>query len=158
MVATGPNVLINMIIGLPFIKVTGMIINTVNNMAECKYLDCPPFPIDYWSMLNHVPVMDKLSAPVNHTRPHLSETIQEIENLKRYYDAKVQAQGSRTNQNSAVHFGSKSAVCDAVSDVDSVATALTPKTDMSSCWVPPSSVHKEIDDYHFQVLGEDGYL
>ncbi len=158
MVATGPNVLVNTIIGLPFIKGTRMIINTVDNVAKCKYLNCPPFPIDYQRMLNHVPVMDKLSAPVNHAPPHLSETIQEIENLERYYYAKVQAQGSRTNQNSAVHFGSKSAARDAVSDVDSVATAPTPNTDMSSRWVPPSSVQKETDDYHFQVLGEDGYL
>jgi hypothetical protein len=102
--------------------------------------------------------MDKLSAPVNHACSHLSETIQEIENLEHFYNVKMQAQSSRTNQNSAVHFGSESAAHDAVSDVDSVATAPTPKMDMSSCWVPPSSVHKETDDYHFQVLEEDGYL
>jgi hypothetical protein len=135
-----------------------MIIDTVNNEAKCKYLDCPPFPIDYRRTLNHVPVMDKVSAPVNHACPHLSETIQKIENLEHYYDTKVQAQGSRTS-NSAVQFGSKSAAHDmAVSDVDSVATAPTPKMDMSSHWVPPSSVHKERDDCHFQVLREDGYL
>ncbi len=81
MVATGLNVMVNTIIGLPFIKGTGMIIDTVDNVAECKYLNCPPFPIDYRRTSNHVPVMDKLSAPVNHAHPHLSETIQEIENL-----------------------------------------------------------------------------
>ncbi len=158
MVATGPHVSVNTIIGLPFIKGTGMIIDTGNDMAECKYLDCPPFPIDYWHMSNQVPVMDKPSVPVHHARPHLSETIREIENTERYYNAKVQAQGSRTIQKSAVHFGSKSAARDAVSDMDSVATAPTPKTDMSSCWVPPSSVHEEPDNYHSQVLREDGYL
>ncbi len=47
MVATGPHVLVNMIVGLPFIKGVGMIIDTVNNVAECKHLNCPPFPIDY---------------------------------------------------------------------------------------------------------------
>jgi hypothetical protein len=47
MVTTGPHVSVNMIIGLPFIKGNGMIINTVDNVAKCKYLDCPPFPIDY---------------------------------------------------------------------------------------------------------------
>jgi hypothetical protein len=75
MVATGPNVSVNTIIGLPFIKGTGMIIDTVDNMTECKYLNCPPFPIDYRRTSNHVPVMDKLSAPVNHTCPHLSKMI-----------------------------------------------------------------------------------
>jgi hypothetical protein len=158
MVATGPNVSVNTIIGLPFIKGTGMIINTVDDVAECKYLDCPPFPIDYRRTLNHVPVMDEPSVPVHHACPHLSETIREIKNLERYYDAKVQAQGSRKIQNSAVHFGSVSMARDAVSDVDRVATAPTPKTDMSSHWVPPSSVHEETEDYHSQVLREDGYL
>jgi hypothetical protein len=47
MVVTGPHVLVNMIVGLPFIKGVGMIINTVNDVAKCKYLDCLPFPIDY---------------------------------------------------------------------------------------------------------------
>ncbi len=47
MVATGPHVLVNTIVGLPFSKGVGMIIDTVNDVAKCKYLDCPPFPIDY---------------------------------------------------------------------------------------------------------------
>jgi hypothetical protein len=37
MVPTGPNVLVITIIGLPFIKGTRMIIDTVDNMAKCKY-------------------------------------------------------------------------------------------------------------------------
>jgi len=47
MVATGPHVLVNTIVGLPFIKGVGMIIDTVDDVAECKYLNCLPFPIDY---------------------------------------------------------------------------------------------------------------
>jgi hypothetical protein len=42
--------------------------------------------------------------------------------------------------------------------MDSIATALTTKMDMSSRWVPPSSVRKETDNYHLQVLREDSYL
>jgi hypothetical protein len=49
-----------------------------------------------------------------------------------------------------------SAVRDAVSDVESVSTVSTPKTDMSTRWVPPTSVNEATDDYHSQVLGEDG--
>jgi hypothetical protein len=75
MVTTGPNVSVNTIIALPFIKGTRMIIDTVYDVAECKYLDRLPFPIDYRRTSNHVPVVDKLSAPVNHAHPHLSETI-----------------------------------------------------------------------------------
>jgi hypothetical protein len=47
MIATGPNVSVNSILGLPFMLGMGMILDLVNNLAECKHLDCPPFPIDY---------------------------------------------------------------------------------------------------------------
>ena len=47
LIATGPNVSVNTILGLPFMQGTGMILDLVDNTAECKYLDCPPFPIDF---------------------------------------------------------------------------------------------------------------
>ncbi len=46
-IATGPHVSINTILGLPFVVATGMIIDFVDNVADCRYLDCPPFPIDF---------------------------------------------------------------------------------------------------------------
>jgi len=70
----------------------------------------------------------------------------------------VQGQGSGAREKYAVRFESTSAGRDAVSDVESVNTASTPKTDMSTRWVPPSSVTEETDDYYSQVLREDGYL
>jgi len=135
-----------------------MIIDTVDDVAECKYLECPPFPIDYRSTSNQVPVMDEPSVPVHHAHTYFQQTIRKIENLERYYDTKVQGQGSRARENSAVHFESTSAGRNAVSDVESVNTGSTPKTDMSTRWVPPSSVTEETDDYYSQVLREDGYL
>jgi hypothetical protein len=47
MVATGPNVSINTIIGLPFMKTSGMILDLVDKVMECKYLNCPSFPVDF---------------------------------------------------------------------------------------------------------------
>jgi hypothetical protein len=47
MIPTGANDSVNMILGLPFMLGMGMILDLVNNLAECKHLDCPPFPIDY---------------------------------------------------------------------------------------------------------------
>jgi hypothetical protein len=58
MIATGPNVSVNTIIGLPFMQGTGMILDLVDNLAECKHLDCPPFPIEFRRTSNHVPVSD----------------------------------------------------------------------------------------------------
>jgi hypothetical protein len=70
----------------------------------------------------------------------------------------VQGQGLRAHEKSAVRFESTSAGRDAISDVESVNTVSTPKTAMSTRWVPPCSVIDDTDDYHSQVLGEDGYL
>jgi hypothetical protein len=102
--------------------------------------------------------MDKPSVPIHHACPYLSATICEIENLERYYDTKVLGQGSRISKTNAVHFGSASAARDAVSDTDSVETALIPHTALSSRWVPPISANVKTDEYHSQVLREDGYL
>jgi hypothetical protein len=63
-IATGPNVSVNTILGLLFMQRTGMILDLVNNMAECKYLDCPPFLIDFQCTSNHVLVTDDPSANV----------------------------------------------------------------------------------------------
>ena len=46
-IATGPHVSVNTIIGIPFQTATGTIIDLVNNRVECKYLDRPPFTIDF---------------------------------------------------------------------------------------------------------------
>jgi hypothetical protein len=91
--------------------------------------------------------------------------VKEIKNLERYYNAKVQAGGSKIiPQNLTVHFGSKSVAPPASCDEDSVnddAPLLSDtsdiKEDLCFRWFPPDSVHKE-DDYHSIVLKKDGYL
>jgi high-affinity nickel permease len=47
LIATGLHVSVNTILGLPFMQGSGMILNLVDNLAECKYLGCPPFLIDF---------------------------------------------------------------------------------------------------------------
>jgi len=46
-VATGPHVAVNTILGIPFQKATGVIIELVDNRVKCKYLDYQPFTIDF---------------------------------------------------------------------------------------------------------------
>jgi hypothetical protein len=46
-IATGPQVSVNSIIGLPFITATGMITDTVDNVVKAKHLVCEPFPIEF---------------------------------------------------------------------------------------------------------------
>ena len=102
LVATGPNVLVNMIIGLLFIKATGMILNFVDNIAECKHLDCPPFSMDFLCTSNHVPVTE---APAHHLGRTKTLVLKELHNLEHWYNAKVMAASSGV-QNLAVNFGS----------------------------------------------------
>lgn len=44
-VATGPHTGVNLILGLPFIESTGLAMDFVDNVADCKNLTCPPFPL-----------------------------------------------------------------------------------------------------------------
>jgi hypothetical protein len=158
MIATGPHVSVNIILGLPFMQGTGMILNLVDNLAECKYLDCPPFPIDFQHMSNHVPVTDKPSAEVQVTGIY-RDVIRKIEHLEQYYVAKMPASSSDGNHMpSVVHFGSRSLACTAIIDSDSTTHVTRPARDITHRWVPPSLVHKDDDNYHSSVLREDVYL
>ncbi len=123
MVATGPNVSVNTIIGLPFMKAMGMILDLVGKVMDCRYLDCPPFPVDFRRSSNHVPVIDEPSdTPANHATPHL-QIIKEVENIEHYINTKVLAGSSTlTPKILAVYFGSKSPVCTVV-DNDSSSAA-----------------------------------
>ncbi len=108
-VVTGLHVAVNTILGIPFQKHTGAIIDLVDDRVECKYLDCPPFTIDFRPTSNHIPVMDELSA---HTQvqfsTNYSRVIKDIKNLEQFYDAKVLAICSTpVSKKLTVSFGSK---------------------------------------------------
>jgi hypothetical protein len=158
LIATGPYVSVNTILGLPFMQGMRMILDLVHNLAECKYLDCPAFPIDYRRTSNHVPVMDEPSATVQVAE--LAKIIEKLTNLERYYEAKVQAGSSVGNIGKlAVHFGTKSAANAAIIDSDSVNSAVRPRKGITHRWVPPASVHEDNVDHQFSsVLREDGAL
>ena len=81
LVATGPHVTVNAILGLPFIQSTKMIIDTADQVAELRALECPPFPIDFRRATCHVPQLDETSVPVN---AQFADIIKEVENLETY--------------------------------------------------------------------------
>jgi hypothetical protein len=58
-VATGPQVSVNTVLGLPLITATGMIINTVINVVEAKHLNCPPFGIDFCHATKTIPAIEE---------------------------------------------------------------------------------------------------
>ncbi len=57
LIATGPHVKVNLIVGLPFIQAMGMILDMTNSVAELKTLDTPPFLIEYHCTMVHVPIV-----------------------------------------------------------------------------------------------------
>jgi hypothetical protein len=58
-VATRPQVSVNMVLGLLLITATGMIIDTVNNVMEAKHLDCPPFRINFCCTTKTIPAIEE---------------------------------------------------------------------------------------------------
>jgi hypothetical protein len=44
-IAAGPHVNVNCILGMPFIQATQMVMDFNDNIAECRSLACPPFPM-----------------------------------------------------------------------------------------------------------------
>jgi hypothetical protein len=64
-VATRPQVSINMVLGLQLIIATGMIINFVDEVVEAKRLDCPLFKIDFCCTMKTIPATDD-EAPTTH--------------------------------------------------------------------------------------------
>ncbi len=160
MVATGPNVSVSTIIGLPFMKASGMTLDLVDKVVECKYLDCPSFPVDFQRTSNHIPsIMDDQSGTLAHHPASSSECLQEIENLECYYNARVQGCSSLITQNQVMQFGLRPAVHVAARDPNNACMASYPAKDMTTWWVPPPSIVKEdSNDYPASVLRKDGWL
>jgi hypothetical protein len=160
LIEMGPHILVNTIIGLPFIKANGMILDFVVNVAECKHLNCPPFAIDYCRTRHHVPaITENLSVSVHHVGHNVETVLTELENLECWFDAKVQA-GSTQLKSASVHSGSMSPYRVHASETNSDSTIPSPNHGINSRWVPPTSMptNNSPDDYHHQILGEDGYL
>ena len=61
-VACGPDVAVNCIIGLPFIKGTKMVFDAADQVAECRKLDCPPFDVEYKRTMATTPSVDTNTA------------------------------------------------------------------------------------------------
>jgi hypothetical protein len=64
-VATGPQVSVDTVLGLLLIIATGMIINFVDKVVEAKRYDCPPFKKDFCRATKNIPATDD-KAPTTH--------------------------------------------------------------------------------------------
>jgi hypothetical protein len=59
LIATRPEVMVNLIVGLPFIQATGMILDMMDHVTEVKTLGAPPFSIEYCCTRVHDPIVDE---------------------------------------------------------------------------------------------------
>jgi len=137
LVAAGPDVAVNLILGLPFIKATGMIGNFVDNVCQAKHLLCEPFPIDFKRASKSIPVFSAAHAPGNvHDIQDAHHVLATLRNLFPCPSDTLSAGHSNTSQKTRF--------------------ALTDR------WIPPvssdSSASTDANDYHHQVLGDLGYL
>ena len=138
LVATGPDVAVNHILGLPFIKAMGMIGNFVDNVCQAKHLLCNLFPIDFKCATKSIPVFMYATAPCN--VHDTQDPLQVLATLRKLIL-------SKSNVNISADMASISA---------------KKKTRFCNCWVSPvssaSSVSSDANDYQHQVLGDLGYL
>jgi hypothetical protein len=159
----------NMVLGLPLIKATGMIINFIDKVAEAKHLDCPPFPIDFCRATKTIPAND--ACPTNYIKfkdvqQVLEKTNAYIAGVCKRFALAASISSARFSEstksskedwyhpsdNSAWISGTK-CHCRHVSDL-----TMASNQSIATRWIPPILVHNMDNDYHNQILGDAGYL
>lgn len=140
LVAAGPDVAVNLILGLPFIKATGMIADFVDNVCQAKHLLCDPFPIDFRRATKSIPAVEGRETAARSA--DFIEVHRALGSLRAYYALAA----DRSSLTPAVPRGR----------TVSFGTDTTRPSPFGSRWVPPSA--DSTNDYPSQVLGDRGYL
>ncbi len=143
LVAAGPDVAVNLTLGLPFIKATRMIVDFVNNVCQAKHLLANPFPIDFRCAMKFIPAIWGYGS-TSHFAAH-KEVHQAHDLLKAYFASKEEGRPLHLIAPLSAHEGFK---------------APPPKkVSFRSRWEPPmKSTEHTPNDYSYQVLGDLGYL
>jgi hypothetical protein len=86
LIATGPHITVNMIVGLPFIQAMRAMTNLADNVADLRALDAPSSPLEYQCTTVHVPtaIGEGNKHPVHMTGKY-ADIISEINTLERYF-------------------------------------------------------------------------
>ena len=85
LIATGPHVTVNTIVGLPFIQATRAVIDLADNVVELRAFDAPPFPLEYRRATVHVPVVDEGGEHPVHVAGAFADLINEIDALEKHF-------------------------------------------------------------------------
>jgi hypothetical protein len=142
LVAAGRNVAVNLILGLPFIKATGMIVDFIDNICQAKHLLCNPFPIDFRRATKSIPVLGDCDAARNSV--DFSEVDHFLGMLRRHF---------------ACMAGTLTADQSGPASQPLVISGTLPKhVTFRVRWVAPPKLANDTNDYQHQVLGDLGYL
>ena len=145
LVAAGPNVAVNLILGLQFIKATGMIVNFVDNVCQAKHLLCDSFPIDFRKAMKSIPVLGDRDAARNGV--DYSEVNHVLGQLRRHF-ARVAGTPASDQRGPA----------GPTSHPPVISGTLPKHVTFRLRWVaPPNSAH-DTNDFQHQILGDLGYL
>jgi hypothetical protein len=149
-ITTVPQVSLKAIIGLLFIKATGMIIDTVDNVVKAKHLVCELFPIEFCCTTKNVPAIANDCAAIFYVKfSIIKKTNTYIPELCASIKKSVSAKW--------VHVTEPHMPMGFVSNSDGMTTVLTNRS-MIGHWFPPPSANDTPNEYHDQILGEYGYL
>jgi hypothetical protein len=81
MFGAGPHVNVNCILGIPFITASRMLLDFHDNVAECRSLDCPPFPLEFKKA--HLCLPDVQASMVSgHEAEDYSDFLADLEKLE----------------------------------------------------------------------------
>jgi hypothetical protein len=127
LIATGPHVTVNTIIGLPFIQATRAVIDLADNVAELCALDAPPFPLEYRHATVHVPIVDEGNEHPVHMTDAYSTLIAEINALKRHFTSitLVKPESTAMDGSRSVTFGASPAIAPQISTTTLQPTLVT---------------------------------
>ena len=87
--ACGPNVMVNVIIGLFFLCSTGSIMDMNDNVLDMTAVDKHPFPIDYCVPSTKTPVAGTYTAKVNMS--YFGEFLTELDTSEAYVHVRYMA-------------------------------------------------------------------
>ncbi len=146
-VATGPHVSINTGLGLPLITATGMVIDTIDNIVDAKYLDCPPFPINFCCATKTITEID------DDTTTHYVK-FEDVHGILKKTDAFIA--GVCDNFQSAKPNNVGSSEMHRPVEAMSNSNSMTTGRSIAAQWVPPPSAN----DIHLMIIttGDAEYL
>jgi hypothetical protein len=142
LVAAGPDIAVNLIFGLLFIKATGMIANFIDIVCEAKHLICSLFPIDFCCATKSISVCGDWDAA--------SHSIEFQEVFKVLGFIKVYL--AHLLGNLPLGPLAPPSTPTAILDVHSKHVTFI----FRHQWEPPSKSVDDTNDYHHQVLGDLG--